>query len=261
MPELPEISLYKDYLDATALNKKITSIDFLHTGGLQAPKEDFRSALQGKEFRKSHRLGKYLVVETTGDKSLVLHFGMTGKLEYYKNQDPPKYSRVVFSFDDDDHLAFVCRRKLGKLFLAKNLEDFRSKQELGKDALELSEAEFIEILEGKTGSIKGVLTDQHVMAGIGNVYSDEMLYQCEIHPKRKTSELSAEEKKQLYGKMKEVLELAIEKEGVREDFPDSYLIKHRKDGEDCPKCKGKIKQIKVSGRSTYFCPDCQKEKK
>ena len=59
--------------------------------------------------------------------------------------------------------------------------------------------------------------------------------------------------------MKEVLELAIEKEGVREDFPDSYLIKHRKEGDDCPKCEGKVKQIKVSGRSTYFCPSCQKE--
>lgn len=261
MPELPEISLYKDYLDATSLNKKITSINFLHTGGLQAPKEEFSDALKGKKFRKSHRLGKYLVIETTGDKSLVMHFGMTGKLEYYKNQDPPKYSRVVFSFEDDDHLAFVCKRKLGKLFIAEGLEDFRKSHELGKDALELSETEFLELLEGKTGSIKGVLTDQHMLAGIGNVYSDEMLYQCHIHPKTKTSELSAEEKKQLYKKMKQVLEKAIEKEGVREDFPDSYLIKHRKEGDDCPKCEGKIKQIKVSGRSTYFCPSCQKEKK
>lgn len=261
MPELPEISLYKDYLDATSLDRKITSIDYLHTGGLQSPKEEFDKALKGKKFRKSHRLGKYLVIETTGDKALVMHFGMTGKIEYYKNQDPPKYSRVVFSFEDNDHLAFLCRRKLGKLFVTEGLEEFRETQELGKDALELSEKEFLELLEEKTGSIKGVLTDQHVLAGIGNVYSDEMLYQCGIHPKTKTNKLSETEKKQLFKKMGAVLRKAIEKEGVREDFPDSYLIKHRKEGDDCPKCEGKVKQIKVSGRSTYYCPSCQEEKK
>ncbi|WP_324721370.1 Fpg/Nei family DNA glycosylase [Salinimicrobium sp. HB62] len=261
MPELPEITLSKDYLDATSLNKKITAIDFLHTGGLQAPKDEFLKALKGNAFTGSHRLGKYLVIETTGDKVLVMHFGMTGKIEYYRNQEPPKYSRVIFSFEDNDHLAYVCRRKLGKLFLAEGLQDFRERQELGKDALELKEKEFLELLKDKSGSIKGVLTDQHVMAGIGNVYSDEMLYQCKIHPKTKTGKLSEKEQKQLFKKMKSVLETAIKKEGVRDDFPDSFLIKHRKEGDDCPKCEGKIKQIKVSGRSTYFCPSCQKEQK
>lgn len=261
MPELPEISLYKDYLNQTALNRKITAIEFLHTGSLQSPKEEFIKAFKGKKFKKGNRLGKYLVVETTGDKALVMHFGMTGKIEYYKNQDPPKYSRVVFSFEDNDHLAYICRRKLGKLFITEGLEDFRESQELGKDALELTENEFLGLFEGKTGSIKGVLTDQHVLAGIGNVYSDEMLYQCRIHPKTKTNKISEKDRKQLFKKMKKVLEKAIEKEGIRKDFPDSYLIKHRKEGDDCPACDGKVKQIKVSGRSTYFCPSCQKEEK
>ncbi|MCY2687393.1 Fpg/Nei family DNA glycosylase [Salinimicrobium sp. TH3] len=261
MPELPEISLFKDYLNATSLNKKITAIEFLHTGSLQSPKEEFIKAFKGKKFKNGIRLGKYLLIETTGDKALVMHFGMTGKIEYYKNQDPPKYSRVVFSFEDNDHLAYLSQRKLGKLFIAEGLEDFRESQELGKDALELTEKEFLELLEDKTGSIKGVLTDQHVLAGIGNLYSDEMLYQSKIHPKTKTNAISEKDKKQLFKQMKKVLEKAIEKEGVREDFPNSYLIKHRKGGKDCPACKGKIKQIKVSGRSTYFCPSCQKEEK
>ena len=261
MPELPEITLYKNYLDETSLNKKIVSIDFLHTGGLQSPKKEFEDALIGKELKETHRLGKYLLAETNGEKTLVLHFGMTGKLEYFRNQDPPKYSRVVFNFGDDEHLAFACRRKLGKLFIADGVEEFQKSHELGNDALELKEAEFLELLEGKTGSIKGVLTDQHVLAGIGNVYSDEMLYQCKIHPKTKTNVISSEEKKQLFKKMKEVLKKAIEVEGKRSDFPKKYLISHRKDGEDCPTCDGKIKKIKVSGRSTYFCTSCQKEKK
>lgn len=261
MPELPEITLYKKYLEETSLNKKIVSIDFLHTGGLQSPKGEFEDALTGKKLTKTHRLGKYLLAETNGDKTLVLHFGMTGKLEYYRNQDPPKYSRVVFNFGKDEHLAFTCRRKLGKLFIAEGVEEFQTSHELGNDALELKEEEFLQLFEGKSGAIKGVLTDQHVLAGIGNVYSDEMLYQCRIHPKTKADAVTEDEKRQLYKKMQEVLEKAIEVEGKRSEFPKDYLISHRKDGEDCPTCEGKIKKIQVGGRSTYFCTECQKEKK
>ena len=259
MPELPEITLFKTYLEETSLNKKIRKIDFLHLGALQAPKEDFEAALKGTEFKSTHRLGKYLIVETSGKKALVLHFGMTGKLEFFRSQEPPKYARVIFSFDEDEHLAFVCRRKLGKLFLTDGAAAFRENHELGEDALELSEEEFLQLLDDKGAAIKSVLTDQHVLAGIGNVYSDEMLYQCKIHPKTKTDALSTREKKKLYKKMREVLEMAIDREGVRQEFPKDYLISHRKEGEDCPNGKGKIKKIKVSGRSTYFCPSCQEQ--
>lgn len=259
MPELPEISLYKNYLTETSLNKKIKKIDFLYTGVLQAPKSEFETTLKGEEFKVVHRLGKYLIVETSGKMSLVLHFGMTGKLDYFRNQEAPKYSRVIFSFDGDEHLAFVCRRKLGKLFLARTPKAFRESHELGEDALEVSEEEFLELLNDKAAAIKIVLTDQHVVAGIGNVYCDEMLYQCKIHPKTKTNSLSESEKKKLYHKMREVLEMAIALEGERSAFPKDYLISHRKGGADCPECKGKVKKISVSGRSTYFCPSCQEK--
>ena len=260
MPELPEISLYKKYLDETSLNKKIKKIEVLHSGALQSPKEEFEKALKGQKFTISHRLGKYLIAETSGEKSLVLHFGMTGKLEYFRKQEPPKYSRVIFSFDDNEHLAFVCRRKLGKLFLADGPEAFRKNHELGEDAMDLNEEEFLQLLEERGVAIKSVLTDQHVLAGIGNVYSDEILYQCKIHPKTKANALSEKETKLLYRKMHEVLQMAIDKEGERSEFPENYLISHRKDGDDCPVCDGKIKKIQVSGRSTYFCPSCQEQK-
>ena len=261
MPELPEISLYRNYFDETSLHKKITKIEFLHTGALQAPKEDFEEVLKDASFEKSERLGKYLLVKTNKGPWVIFHFGMTGKFEYFQNQEMPKYTRILFSFEDGYKLAYRCRRKLGKLFLAETAEEFKKEHELGDDALDLSEKEFLELLEGKTGSIKGVLTDQHVLAGIGNVYSDEMLYQCEVHPKTRTNQIAEEKKKQLYQKMKDVLELAIDVGGERSEFPEDYLISHRKEGEDCPKCKGKVKKISVSGRSTYFCPSCQEEKK
>lgn len=261
MPELPEVALYKKYADATALHQKISDLSFPGVGTLQAPKTEFEKALKGKEFTETKRLGKYLFLKTTGKSCLVFHFGMTGKLEYYKNQETPKYTRMLISFENGYQLAFVCRRKLGKVFLAEGIEEFQKEHSLGEDALELKEDEFLSLLDGKKGSIKGALTDQHLLAGIGNVYSDEMLYQCGIHPKSKTEQLTEADKKQLFSKMRKVLEMAIEKEGERAEFPSDYLISHRKEGEDCPKCSGKIQKIKVSGRSTYFCPSCQKEQK
>lgn len=259
MPELPEITLFRNYVTETSLKKTIKKIEFPETSLLQAPAEDFKKTLVGKQFTTAERLGKYLGISTTDDASLIFHFGMTGKLEYYSNQDPPKYSKMILYFDDDYRLAFTCRRKLGKIYLAKDLNSFQKENELGPDALEISEKQFLELLEEKTGSIKAVLTDQHVISGIGNVYSDEMLYQCKIHPKAKTNDISTSDKKKLYKKMKQVLETAIKKEGVRKDFPKTWMIQHREDGTDCPKCNGKVKKIKVGGRSTYFCPSCQKE--
>lgn len=261
MPELPEITLFRDYVTETSLNKTIKKIEFPDASLLQSPQTEFKKALTGNQLKKAERLGKYLAVSTTGEATLIFHFGMTGKLEYYANQDPPKYSKMILVFENDYRLAYTCRRKLGKIFLAKDLQKFQEEKGIGKDALELSEKEFLQLFKNKTGSIKGVLMDQHVLAGLGNVYSDEMLYQTGIHPKLKTDQLTASEIKELYRQMRKVLQLAIKKEGVRKEFPETYLIRHREDGVDCPKCKGKVKKIKVSGRSTYFCPSCQKEEK
>lgn len=259
MPELPEITLYRNYVQETSLDKTIKKLEFPDASLLQAPAEKFKKELVGQKLMAAERLGKYLSLATTGKSSLIFHFGMTGKLEYYANQDPPKYSKMILYFENDYQLAFTCRRKLGKIYLAETLDSFRKEHELGPDALEISEKEFLNLLQEKTGSIKVVLTDQHVISGIGNVYSDEMLYQCEIHPKAKTINISVPDKKRLFKKMKQVLETAIKKEGVRKDFPKTWLIQYREDGADCPQCDGKVRKIKVGGRSTYFCPSCQKE--
>lgn len=261
MPELPEIALFKKYLDATGLHKKIAKLTFPDDSLLQAPKSQFEKALKGEELEESRRLGKYLLIRISGGKWLVFHFGMTGKLEYYQNQEMPKYTKMLVTFEDDYHLSYSCRRKLGKIYLAEGIEEFQKEHSLGPDALELSEKQFLKLLGNKGGSIKGAITDQHLLSGIGNVYADEMLYHCSIHPKSKTDKISEAEKKDLYKKMKEVLKMAIDKHGERSEFPSDYLVSHRKEGEDCPRCPGKIKKIKVAGRSTYFCPACQKEEK
>ena len=260
MPELPEITLYKKYVDSTSLHQKIVEVKSVDKSLLQGSEEDFEKALTGNELQESQRFGKYLLLKTKKDKWLVFHFGMTGKLEYYSNQEPPKYSRMTLSFENGYHLAFVCRRKLGKIYLTSGIDQFKEEKSLGNDALEMSREEWEKILARKKGSIKGALTDQSVISGIGNVYADEVLYQCNIHPKTKVEALTKEENAVLYEKIKTVLETAINNEGLRSELPDSYLTPHRKEGADCPKCSGEITMIKVSGRSTYFCPSCQKQK-
>lgn len=259
MHELPEIALSKQYIDSTSLHHKIVKVDFPQKDLLQSPENDFKEALSGNKFQETRQLGKYLFLKIDEGSWLVFHFGMTGKLEYYTNQDAPKYTHMIISFDNDYKLAFVCRRKLGKIYLAKGVEEFRSEKSLGKDALDLEKEDFLELFQKKRGSVKVALMDQHLISGIGNVYADEILYQCEIHPKSKVEKLSEEEKAAVYQKMKTVLKTAINNEGKRKDLPKDYLTPHRREGADCPKCSGKVELIKVSGRSTYFCPDCQKE--
>ena len=260
MPELPEIALSKKYIDSTSLHHKIVKVEFPQKSLLQSPEKEFQNALKGGEFKETRQLGKYLFLKLKEDSWLVFHFGMTGKLEYYSNQEAPKYTHMIISFANDYHLAFVCRRKLGKIYLTEGVEEFREEKSLGKDALDLSKEDFIELLQQKKGSIKGAITDQHVISGIGNVYADEILYQCQIHPKTKSEKLSEKERAAVYQKTQTVLKTAINNEGRRSQLPDNYLTPHRKEGADCPKCSGKVAMIKVSGRSTYFCPECQKEK-
>lgn len=260
MPELPEIALYKKYVGSTSLHQKISKVEFPQKSLLQNSVNDFKRALEGNQLEESRQLGKYLFLKVKEASWLVFHFGMTGKLEYYSNQEAPKYTHMILSFENDYHLAYVCRRKLGKIYLAKGVEEFRDEKNLGKDALDLSEDEVKDILRNKKGSIKGAITDQHVISGIGNVYADEVLYQCGIHPKTKTGKLTEAERTAIYQKTQTVLKTAISNEGLRSELPDNYLTPNRKEGADCPNCSGKVEMIKVSGRSTYFCPDCQKEK-
>lgn len=260
MPELPDVETYKRYLDSTSLHAKIDKLEFPEKMEIfRASANDFRKALEGHKLTRSQRVGKYLFVESSSGKWLVLHFGMTGYLEYYKNQEMPAYTKLLVDFSNGYHLAVINKRKLGSVDLADDVEEYCRQKDLGKDALEFSRKEFEELLKNKGGSIKGALMDQNSIAGIGNVYSDEILYHSGIHPKSDAKKLSVEELHKLYSKMMHILELVIDKGAEPSELPGSWLIGHRKDGADCPKCKGKIRQIKISGRSTYFCPGCQEE--
>jgi formamidopyrimidine-DNA glycosylase len=260
MPELPDVEVFKQYLDATSLHQRIETVRVLAPEMLtDLTVEGLRDALEGREFDSSRRHGKYLFVNLDRGPSLVLHFGMTGFLDYFKDTDKePPHERLLISFSNGYHLAYDCQRKLGEVTLVQSIDRFLEERQLGADALEIEFSSFADILSGKRSAVKSALMDQQHIAGIGNIYSDEILFQSGIRPQKKASQLDDNFVRKLFQAMKEVLAAAIESRANPEKFPKDYLIPHRRGDRTCPKCGAGIQTAKVSGRTAYYCPSCQK---
>ncbi len=259
MPELPDVERMKQHIDETSLNKNIERVEVKDKGVLDNSPQTLRRHVEGHSFDNTKRIGKNLFVDIESDQWLWMHFGMTGDLKYFSNgNEMPKYSRAIFHFDNNGALAYVSRRKLGSIRVVEDLQKFIDEKGLGEDAMSMSKDDFFNILRNKHSMIKSALMDQKIVAGIGNVYADEILYQCKIHPKTKTDALSDDQLKDLYTKMRRIFKTAVNNNADAQSMPSHYLITHRRKGEECPDCSGEIERIKVGGRSTYFCPDCQK---
>lgn len=260
MPELPEVAYQKIYVDSTSLLQKIVKVDLGATKIFQSPKKEFEETLLGNEFISTSQIGKYLLVELKRAGFLVIHFGMTGKLVFFNHDEIQKHAQLTVTFDNGSRLSFICPRKFGKLFLTSGIEDFRKEKDLGPHATEISKTDFQQLFDGKRGSVKTALMDQSFIAGLGNLYVDEMLYQSGIHPKSKSENLTEKDLSNMFNKMVAILDTVTKckTEGIA--VPESYLRSHRTEGEDCPNGKVKIEMIKVGGRSTYFCPECQEIK-
>lgn len=261
MPELPDVEIRKRYIDATCLHQKIESVqvnDPIVLDGLTP--QSLGRALADQSFESTLRHGKYLFVELDDQKWMTMHFGMTGNLKYYKDEkEQPDYKQVTFHFKNGYQLAYVMPRKLGEIQIIDSVNDFLEEKELGPDALNIDPDEFYKLLSGRRGMIKSTLMNQEVLAGVGNVYSDEILFQARIYPRAQISDLDREQLRAVFDAMRDVLETVIERGANPADLPASYLTPHRSKGEACPRCGGKIKKIEVSGRSGYYCPQCQKK--
>jgi formamidopyrimidine-DNA glycosylase len=260
MPELPDIEYYKKYFNSKALHKKIKTVDVKNARvlkGVSGKKLD--KDLEGKSFIQTKRRGKYLFAQYGRKKWICLHFGMTGNVKYFKStQEKPRHARVLFSFTNGYSLAFLNQRLLGQVSITKSPEEFIENKELGPDALSVSYTDFRNILTKKSGSIKSALMDQKDMAGIGNIYADEILFQSRVYPKKTPEKLEEKVVKRIYRNMRKVLKKASEKKADPDKFSRSWLIPVREKGGKCPVCGKKLKRIKVSGRTAYFCPGCQK---
>ena len=258
MPELPEVHGYKVYIDSTCLHKTITVFDCRDTKLLKQPKHDFEKHLVGATLIKTRRIGKYLFVETSGDKVLVMHFGMTGRPNYYKEKnDRPKFGHIVLSFENGFHFAFENKRKFGWWNLIDSIEDYKEEHDLSDDARDLQLADFKASLSTRKTHIKKILLDQSVAAGVGNWMADEILYQAKMHPKKKVEDMTEEDIKTVFDAMKKVIETAIEHDAHYSDFPKDFLMHFRAAGANCHHTGAEIKKIKLGGRATYFSPEWQ----
>jgi formamidopyrimidine-DNA glycosylase len=260
MPELPDVEVLRQYVDATSLHQTIEAV------AIDAPRmlkhtatKTVRSWLEGADLAATRRHGKHLLVKTSRGPWLVLHFGMTGRLDYAKrDHDPPRHARLLIDFSNGYWLAGIWQQCLAEIGLACDVGGFVKERELGTDALELDLPEFKDLLARRRGAIKSALMDQKLFAGIGNVYSDEILFQARLHPGRDVRRLDETDLTGLHRAVRHVLRLAIERRADPEQVLGSWLLPHRSPDESCPRCSGHIERATIGGRSAYYCPRCQK---
>jgi formamidopyrimidine-DNA glycosylase len=261
MPELPDVETFRRYFNSTSLRQQIRKARVLETRLLEnVSRKTLERELEHGEFTATRRHGKYLFAEFHEDAWLMLHFGMTGYLAYLeKKQEKPRHTRLLITFTNENHLAYVNQRKLGKIAFVKNIHDFLEENSLGPDPLapDFDYAAFKQAIEGRSGKIKSVLMNQKVIAGIGNVYSDEILFQARLDPRVGIQELDEKALKKLYKKLKDVLEKVVDYKADPENMPNSYLLPHRSAGARCPRDRHKLEKIKVGGRTAYYCPHHQ----
>lgn len=259
MPELPDVACFRQYIDATALHQEIAAVHAGRTDVLDGTTpQALGRRLDGRSFRATRRHGKYLFVALDDGGYLVMHFGMTGYPAYARSDhDPPEHTRLRVEFRNGHRLAYVCQRLLGHVTLAADIDAFVQEQGLGPDALSLDEADLSNRLRPHRGMVKPVLMDQSVVAGLGNVYTDEILFHARIHPRARIAGFDAGTCHALHRAMCHVLQRAIRDRADPQRMPASWLLPHREEGDRCPRCDGGIRQLRVGGRSTYVCPRCQ----
>jgi formamidopyrimidine-DNA glycosylase len=262
MPELPDVEYFKTYIDATSLHQTLEQVQ-VHSAKVleKISGKRLNRDLKNKAFTGSIRHGKYLFLRAENAPLLVLHFGMTGYPEYFRNDGARdgSHDRIVFEFSSGYRLVYVNRRLLGTVTLAQDRGSFIREHDLGPDALDTDRKTFTEIFSSTRSMLKSALMNQHFLAGVGNVYSDEILFQARLHPKMTASDLSQKEMDRLHHTLVDVLEQACGIQKGTGEFPDSWIIPRRSPGSECPSCKGAVERMTVSGRTGYWCPDCQKE--
>lgn len=256
MPELPDVETFRRYLNSTARKKQIRGVRVADRQVLEGVSEKRLSeSLKRRRMNQTRRHGKHLLVRVGSDQWLDVHFGMTGHFAYYKNSDDePEHAQVLFDFANDYHLAYVAPRKLGRIRLISGPDEFIEREGLGPDALDQVDAgAFVDRLGGRQGTIKSALMNQSIIAGIGNVYSDEILYRARLHPTTQVADLSESELVKLWRRVRSVLKRAIEKQAQPNRLPTSWLIGRREEGASCGICDGKITRMKIAGRGAYLC--------
>lgn len=290
MPELPEVETIKIGLQGLLPGKEITKVSYDHAKSFPNSWEDVQRYMVGATVANISRRGKTLSIELDSGYTLLIHLKMTGQLVFRSNHSsfgaghptdslvnelPDKSTRVIINLKqggDYSTLFFNDQRKFGwiRLIHTPRVQEDSFIQKLGPEPLQnnFSADKFIDRLQKRSGSsIKAVLLDQSVVAGVGNIYADESLWGAKIHPLTKVKDINKASLNQLYKELMHVLTLSIKKGGSTdrnyidaEGKKGSYLSfarVFRREGQTCQRCGNSIVKIRVVGRGTHICPYCQ----
>jgi formamidopyrimidine-DNA glycosylase len=277
VPELPEVETIRRDLDKQFVGRRIKKVEVSGLRSIRRHRRavDFVGRLEGQKVAGVVRRGKYLLIKLDGGDVLVAHLGMSGQLLLSAPKEPrPKHTHVVVSFSQGGQLRFVDPRTFGELFVTTPVEladEIPELAHLGFDPLDqaMSWTHFAALLHARKTKLKPLLVDQRFIAGIGNIYADEILFAAGLRFDRSSDTLTAQEVRRLYRAITETLQAAIKHRGsslADEQYRDlfgeigDYQSLHKvydREGQACPRCRNPIVRIKANGRSTFLCAQCQ----
>jgi len=271
MPEVVEIEFLKNEVASTLSNKEVAGATLLNEKISNLKGAEFENILVGKTLLSTDRHGKILILNFSSDYRLLIHFLITGYMKLITEEE--NKAQAVLKFNDGNTLGIFGIMKPGfiKIYKAKDLKEIEEIKELGVDVLskEFTFEKFKQILEENAKkSIKDILISQEIIAGLGNAYSDEILFESKIHPKRKAKELKEEEKEILFKNIFKIIEEGkkyggaselsfVHLDGRKGEFHKHFKV-HKREGEKCLVCGTSIETISIGGRTSYFCPNCQR---
>ncbi|MEK7599034.1 MAG: bifunctional DNA-formamidopyrimidine glycosylase/DNA-(apurinic or apyrimidinic site) lyase [Patescibacteria group bacterium] len=273
MPELPEVETIKRDLLKKIIGKKIAAVEIRDKKIAKPDSRTLIQALSGNQFAAIERIGKLLIFRLkTGERFLLAHLKLTGQLVYCSSEKLQKFNRATIYFNDQSRLYFNDLRKFGYFKIAdKKTKEEIVKGSFGPDALseDFNFSYFKnQFIRRKKSRIKTILLNQKIMAGVGNIYADESLFEAGLKPTRKIESLKSAEIKKLFLAVKKILKKAVKLRGTsirdyvdgkgRQGYFADYLKVYRREGKKCLRCKkGMIKKIRENGRGTRFCDYCQ----
>lgn len=257
MPELPDVEGFRRYLRRHGAGRRIEEVHAEADIVRNTTPQGLGRALVGGRIGEPERHGKWLSCPVNGA-TLLLHFGMTGRL-VWSGEEPDRHphDRMVLVLEGGE-LRYRDLRKLGGVWLVprgREMEDVTGP--LGPDAQRLDRGDLVKLLGRKRGGVKAALMDQRTVAGLGNLTVDEILWRAKVHPRRRIADLSEDDLGRIADRTEEVLRLSIERGLVPPD--DSWLTGRRDQREPtCPRCGTALERVKAAGRTSVFCPRCQR---
>lgn len=274
MPELPEVETVKRTLEKKLVGLTIEKVELdLPKIVRIPPAEEFTQLLEGNKILRMGRRGKYLLLHLTGNLTMVIHLRMTGRLVFTRPDKPrEKHTHAVFTLSSGDQLRFTDTRQFGRIWLAPTgeIDQIPGLKDLGVEPLSESfTRDFMKKeLKRRRTRIKPLLLDQTFIAGLGNIYADEALHLARLHPQRLAAGLNPREITRLYQSIRNVLTEGINNRGTSfRDYVDGdgrpgnnkeSLRVYSREGKPCLKCGKPIVRTRIGGRSSFFCPCCQK---